>query len=202
VKKDFSIARTDSADAGWLYLETVRPPCALWIAGSGHVAQAVAPLAQKLDFEVTVFDDRPTLANANYFPAGTQFRVDYWEKLLDEALPPRPTFGLIVTRGHQHDSLVLRDWVHRPFAFLGMIGSRRKRRLIFSQFMEEKLATEAQLARVACPVGLPIRATSVNEIAVSVLAQFIDRRAELEEAGAADAAREQASPRLAMAAAT
>src|SRR2546425_868524 len=181
VRKDFSIAWANDAgtEQEWLYQETVSPPCALWIAGSGHVAQAVSPLALQLDFSVTVFDDRPTLANSQYFPAGTKFRVDYWESLLKESLPLRPTFGLIVTRGHQHDALVLRDWVQRPFVFLGLIGSKRKRRLIFEQFVQDRIATEDQLAKVACPVGLDIQAVSVSEIAVSVMAQFIQRRAGL-----------------------
>src|SRR5437660_2652143 len=181
VKKDFCIAWANGAtpEQEWLYQETVAPPCALWIAGSGHVAQAVAPLALQLDFDVTVFDDRPTLANSQYFPPGTKFRVDYWEKLLKESLPQRPTFGLIVTRGHQHDALVLRDWVRRPFVFLGLIGSKRKRRLIFEQFVEDGLATAEQLANVACPVGLDIQAVSVPEIAVSVRTQLIEKRAEI-----------------------
>src|SRR6185369_6312775 len=51
-----------------LYKEIVSPPCALWIAGAGHIAQAVAPLAQQLDFAVTVLDDRPALVNGQYFP--------------------------------------------------------------------------------------------------------------------------------------
>jgi xanthine dehydrogenase accessory factor len=169
----------DSTEDKWLFQETVSPPCALWIAGSGHVAQAVAPLALQLDFDVTVFDDRPTLANSQYFPAGTRFRVDYWEKLLDEPMPPQPVFGLIVTRGHQHDALVLANWVHRSFAFLGMIGSRRKKRLIFSQFVEDRIASEEQLAKVVCPVGIDIQAVSVPEIAVSVMAQFVQKRAGL-----------------------
>src|SRR5256714_12086389 len=158
ISRDFSIARDgdDKPDENWFYRESVTPPSALWIAGAGHVAQAVAPLALQLDFEVTVFDDRPTLANSHYFPAGTKFRVDYWEKLLKESLPHRPTFGLIVTHGHQHDALVLRDWVRRPFVFLGLIGSKRKRRIIFEQFIEDGLATAEQLANVACPVGLDI----------------------------------------------
>src|SRR5215470_9952222 len=59
VKQDFSIARVSiPEEEGWLYCETVTPPCALWIAGSGHVAQAVAPLALQVDFDLTVFDDR------------------------------------------------------------------------------------------------------------------------------------------------
>jgi xanthine dehydrogenase accessory factor len=179
VKRDFNIGWVHSTEDEWLFQETVSPPCALWIAGSGHVAQAVAPLALQLDFDVTVFDDRPTLANSQYFPAGTHFRVDYWEKLLDEPMPPQPVFGLIVTRGHQHDALVLANWVHRSFAFLGMIGSRRKKRLIFSQFVEDRIASEEQLAKVVCPVGIDIQAVSVPEIAVSVMAQFVQKRAEL-----------------------
>src|SRR5437764_4836546 len=69
VKKDFTISWVDKNQAQeWLYVETVSPSWSLWIAGSGHVAQAVAPLAQQLDFAVTVFDDRPTLANSHFFP--------------------------------------------------------------------------------------------------------------------------------------
>lgn len=177
VREDFSIGLIDGTAARWLYRETVMPPCALWIAGSGHVAQAVTPIAAQLEFDVTVFDDRPGLANPQHFPLATHFRVDAWAKLLRDMLPDRPTFGLIVTRGHQHDALVLREWIRRPFAFLGMIGSNRKRRIIFDQFIQEKLATEEQLARVACPVGIDIDAVSVPEIAISIGAQLVQRRA-------------------------
>ncbi len=187
VKNDFSIALTDTAlqpfdissSAGWLYQETVSPPCAFWIAGSGHVAQAVAPLALRLDFDVTVFDDRPGLANHHFFPAETRLRVGGWHELLKEPMPKQPAFGLIVTRGHQHDALVLTEWIHRPFVFLGMIGSRRKARIIREQFLKQNVATADQLDRLACPVGLEISATSTQEIAVSVLAQFIQKRARL-----------------------
>ncbi len=209
VQKDFRIERTPEsragilparrarerersvgfADAGrqdarptlddWLYHETITPPCALWIAGAGHIAQAVAPLAHQLDFAVTVFDDRPALTNYDYFPREISLRADVWEKLLAEPLPDVPSFGLIVTRGHRHDALVLRDWIQKKFLFLGMIGSSRKKRTIFEHFIEEKIATLEQLQRVACPVGIPIKSQSVQEIAVSIMAQFIEKRAEL-----------------------
>jgi xanthine dehydrogenase accessory factor len=160
------------------YQETVVPPCALWIAGAGHIAQAVAPLAYNLDFTVTVFDDRPALANTHYFPGAIQLRVDAWDRLLAADVPAVPTFGLIVTRGHRHDALVLKDWIQKPFLFIGMIGSARKARTIFEHFLEAKLATPAQLARVSCPVGIKIRSQSVQEIAISIMAQYIDKRAE------------------------
>jgi xanthine dehydrogenase accessory factor len=58
-----------------------------------------------------------------------------------------------------------------------MIGSRRKARLIFGQFLEDRLASPEQIAAVACPVGLPIESRTVPEIAVSILAQFVQERA-------------------------
>jgi xanthine dehydrogenase accessory factor len=180
IDEDFDVQWMEPSDSRpWLYQETVSPPFALWIAGSGHIARAVAPLAQQLDFEVTVFDDRPALASRQFYPAETLLRVDYWPNLLNEPLPSRPTFGLIVTRGHQHDALVLKGWIQKPFAFLGMIGSKRKKRIIFSHFAEEGIATEEQLSRVACPVGIDIDAVSVEEIAVSIVAQLVQKRADL-----------------------
>jgi xanthine dehydrogenase accessory factor len=178
VKMDFSIARVTDDASGWIYQETVSPPVELWIAGSGHVAQAVALLALQLDFAVTIFDDRPELANHDFFPAATKLQVGGWHELL-EFRPPANAFGLIVTRGHQHDALALSEWIHLPFAFLGLIGSRRKARIIREQFLKQNLATAEEFARIACPVGLDIAAVGTHEIAVSILAQFIQKRAEL-----------------------
>jgi len=195
VKNDFSIARIETALAAtassrqnlaegrepgdWLYVEKIAPPCALWIAGSGHIAQAVAPLASQLDFAVTIFDDRPELANHDCFPGAVAIRTGHWGELCAAPFPDVPAFGLIVTRGHKHDALVLESWIHRPFAFLGMIGSARKARTISAHFVQKGIATAEQMARVACPVGIRIRSQSVMEIAVDILAQYIDRRAAL-----------------------
>ncbi len=178
-KRQGAGAIQDAGAGNWLYQETVTVPCALWIAGAGHVAQAVAPLALQLDFSVTVFDDRPALASHQFFPPEVTLEADVWERLMALPLPAAPGFGLIVTRGHRHDALVLKEWIHRPFLFLGMIGSARKARTMFDHFTEEKLATPGELARVACPVGVKIRSQSPQEIAVSIMAQFIDKRAEL-----------------------
>jgi xanthine dehydrogenase accessory factor len=183
VAEDFKIGfraiNHQSSTTNFLYEERIAPPCQLWIAGAGHIAQAVAPLAAQLDFQVTVFDDRPALANRHYFPANIALQADVWEKLLPLPLPDAPCFALIVTRGHRHDALVLKDWIHKPFLFIGMIGSARKSRIIFEHFREEQIATEEQLTRVACPVGIKIKSQTVPEIAVSIMAQFIEKRAEL-----------------------
>src|SRR4051812_11649845 len=43
VRQDFSVRQISDDAIDWFYQETVTPPCSLWIAGAGHIAQAVAP---------------------------------------------------------------------------------------------------------------------------------------------------------------
>ena len=179
LEKTFNLQPSTFNLPNWLYTETIMPPCALWIAGSGHIAQAVAPLALQLDFAVNVFDDRPELANHEFFPPAVSIHTGNWGEILSVPMPGAPTLGLIVTRGHNHDALVLESWIRRPFGFLGMIGSQRKWRMISEKFQHTKIATAEELARVACPVGIKIESKSVPEIAVSIVAQFIDKRAEI-----------------------
>ena len=194
IKSDYSASQTDSIfnSSDWLYTETILPPCALWIAGSGHIAQAVVPLALQLDFAVTVFDDRPELANHHFFPKEICIHTGDWSALCEMPFPKVPTFGLIVTRGHKHDALVLETWIHCPFQFLGMIGSGRKARTICQHFIEKKIATAQEVARVACPVGVRIHSQSVMEIAVDIMAQYVDKRGQMiQESGIAATAKNE-----------
>jgi xanthine dehydrogenase accessory factor len=64
-----------------------------------------------------------------------------------------------------------------------MIGSQRKKRLIFERLLEDGYATQEQLDRVKCPVGLEIGSRTVPEIAVSIIAQLVKRRAEWRATG-------------------
>lgn len=178
VTADFNVMLCDETASGLIYRETVWPPEQLWMAGGGHIARAVAPLAESVDFEVAVFEDRSDIAERRYFPPSTKLRVGNWDELLADKLSSTPTLGVIVTRGHQHDALVLSKWVQKPFAFLGMIGSRRKRNVIFEKFITDRIATKEQLDRVACPVGLPIGDVTVEEIALSIVSQLVQNRSE------------------------
>jgi xanthine dehydrogenase accessory factor len=181
VTREFAFVQGESARAesdSLLHHGVVVPPVRLWIAGAGHISQAVAPLARTLDFEVTVFDDRAGLVSADFFPPAIELRSGDWTRLLAN-VPAPPALGLIVTRGHEHDARVLRAWLPHPFSWLGMIGSRRKARMIRENFVREGLATEERMAAIECPVGVEIGAVSPQEIAVSIVARLIERRSAL-----------------------
>ena len=63
----------------------------------------------------------------------------------------------------------------RPARFIGMIGSRRKIRLIFDDLLREGIPRE-DLRRVHAPLGLDIGSQTVPEIAVSIVAELIAHR--------------------------
>jgi xanthine dehydrogenase accessory factor len=165
-----------SAHAGVAYLPSL-PRDTLLLVGAGHVAQAVARLAAELDFNVWVLDDRTRYASSDRFPAAERLLVgNIGETLRDLAPTLTPaTYALVVTRGHGHDEESLYHLAGTACGYVGMIGSRRKVRLIFADLAAKGVPEEA-LARVRAPVGVEIGSQTVPEIAVSIAAELVARR--------------------------
>ena len=159
---------------GVAYLPTL-PRVRLIIIGAGHVGQGVSELAAKADFDVWVVDDRGQYANAERFPEAQKIIVGPFEETLPNLDVHEHTYALIVTRGHGHDQEALYHMATTPAAYVGLIGSKRKIRLIFENLREQGLPAEA-LDRVTAPVGLEIGSQTVPEIAVSIVAELIATR--------------------------
>ena len=151
------------------------PRIRLIVVGAGHVGQAVASLAAQADFDVWVVDDRHQYANRERFPAAQRLLVGPIEEVLASLEITPQTYALIVTRGHGHDQEALYHLAPTAAAYVGLIGSRRKIRLIFESLREAGIA-EADLERVTAPVGLDIGSQTVPEIAISIVAELIARR--------------------------
>ena len=155
------------------FVEPLLPPPLLVIAGGGHVGHAVALEAQRVGFDVTLIDDRPEYADAALFPPGIRVECGPVAQRIVACPLDADSYVVLVTRGHRHDAEALAACIHRPLAYLGMIGSRRKVALVRKRFLESGLATEAEFDRVRAPIGLEIGAVTVPEIAVSIVAQLI-----------------------------
>ncbi len=157
------------------YRLRLEAPPRLLIAGAGHVGQALARLAVDLDFHVTVIDDRADFAARERFDPRVALVVGDIAATLRNCEIHADTFVVIVTRGHRHDQAVLEAVIARPAGYIGMIGSRRKSRLILRELARRGVAAEL-IERVHAPIGLPIGAVTVNEIAVSIAAELIQQR--------------------------
>ncbi|HVF72337.1 MAG TPA: XdhC family protein [Chthoniobacterales bacterium] len=145
---------------------------ALYLIGAGHCARAIATLAHECGLCVTVLDDRADLLSG-LPPAVTRISdttptnfITSREWRNDEAL-------ILVSRNHEIDGEALAVAVEQNGAgYIGMIGSRRKVRMVFDRLRERGISEE-KLARVFAPLGLDIGAESPKEIAVSAIAEVL-----------------------------
>lgn len=150
----------------------------VFLFGAGHVSREVAGLLRPVDFGCVVIDDRPEFANAQRFPSADGIIVaSSFQHVMDGLAIDRNSYLVIVTRGHRHDEAVLEQALRTGAGYVGMIGSRRKRDAIYENLRRRGI-DPADLDRVHSPIGLPIRAETPAEIAVSIVAQLIDVRAQ------------------------
>ncbi len=164
-----------SAGPAWFYQPLVGR-AVVYLFGAGHVARELAALLPPLGFGLVVADDRPEFANRDHFPQADQIWVRDFNRVLEgEKLPPR-AFVVICTRGHAFDKEVLAQALAQQPAYLGMIGSRRKKATIFKALEQEGVSREL-LARVHSPIGLDIGAQTPAEIALSIAAELVAVRA-------------------------
>jgi xanthine dehydrogenase accessory factor len=153
----------------------VLPRCRLVIVGGGHVGKAVADLAADLEFDVWIVDDRAEFASSERFPRAERRVAGPIDRVLPDLEVTADTYCLIVTRGHNHDQEALFHLVDRGARYVGLIGSRRKIKLIFDNLLAAGVSQEA-LSRVYAPLGIDIGSQTVPEIAVSICAELVAHR--------------------------
>jgi xanthine dehydrogenase accessory factor len=148
----------------------------LVVFGAGHVGLAVARLAGTVGFAPELVDDREEFcAAARAAGVGRVFACD---AEYAAGLPELDSgcYVAVVTRCHRTDRLALRRVLGRPLRYVGLIGSRRKKTVIFHELAEQDGVDPAELARVRCPIGLPIGGETPDEIAVSIVAELMQVR--------------------------
>lgn len=167
----------DAADPGD-FIKEFKLSSTAYIFGGGHVAYALEPVLRHVDFKTVVIDDREEYANSSRFPHAERTIVtDDFDHAFDDIQTDNDSYIIIVTRGHRGDLKVLRQALKRPYAYLGMIGSRRKNSLLFDTLKKEGV-TEEQISSVHAPIGLSIGSETPEEIAISIVAEIIQCRAD------------------------
>jgi xanthine dehydrogenase accessory factor len=161
---------------GEVFVEPLISDPVLYIFGGGHVSQKIVPLASTVGFRVVVIDDREEFADAEQFPQAHDVHQYPFAGVLERFPVNEFAYIVIVTRGHIHDKVVLEQSLRSSAGYVGMIGSRRKRNMIYQSLLEEGF-TEEDISRVHAPIGLDIGAETPEEIAVSIVAELIQARA-------------------------
>lgn len=147
----------------------------LIILGGGHVSQPVAKIGKMLGFHVTVMDDRKDFVTPERFPDADRLITGSYDEIPDKIPEYENAYYVIVTRGHLGDSASARQILRRPYAYLGMIGSRNKVKLTMEKLLGEGFSKE-QLDTIHAPIGLPIGGHMPAEIAVSITAEIVQEK--------------------------
>ena len=158
------------------FLEPILSRPVVYLFGGGHISLHLARLIKMIDFKLVVMDDRREYANPDRFPEADSIWTRDYIGVLDETELGPDAYVVIVTRGHLYDKDVLSQALKKETAYIGMIGSRRKKFMIYRALEEEGFSPE-QLSKVHAPIGLDIGAETPEEIAVSIVAELIAVRA-------------------------
>lgn len=156
-----------------LYARPLSTQGRMYIFGAGHVALDTATVCNLIGFETTVLDDRQEFLDPRRFPESNCILVPDFDHIPDLPVDAN-TYIIIMTRGHMGDKQCL-DWAlarDDRAAYIGMIGSLHKRNIMYDRLRQAGVSEE-RLARLHAPIGLPIRAQTPAEIAVSIAAELI-----------------------------
>jgi xanthine dehydrogenase accessory factor len=158
-----------------VYLEPVLPIPSCFIFGAGHISKSLSKIATQAGFRTIIIDNRDTYANQERFPEAAEVHAAEYEEVFPKLAVNNASYFIIVTRGHKDDMRVLRWAVTQPVRYMGMIGSKRKTIEVVKHLRREGVALE-KLAKLHAPMGFEIGAVTPEEIAVSVVAEMIQRR--------------------------
>lgn len=163
-------ARLSSYGDRWCYQHRSGDGNPVYLIGGGHVSLALSRLLARLDFSVTVIEERADIASCrdNGF-AHRKLCCAYEE--IAALVPEAPAvFVAVMTHDHQRDAAALTALKDKEVGYLGLLGSRAKVRQLLAR--EELRGLEGR-HNVHAPMGIPIGSHTPEEIAVSVAAEFI-----------------------------
>jgi len=146
-----------------VFVEPVLPRPQIVICGTSPVAVAVAQLARRLGFALTVC--APAAEQAAF--ADADRRIEGY------ALPVKESgarFVVIATQG-RGDEAALQAALAIEAQYVAFVGSRKKAEALKASLARSGI--DGRLAKLKAPAGLDLGAITPDEIAVSILAEII-----------------------------
>lgn len=156
-----------------VYIEPLNKLADLYIFGGGHVGGALAELAARFGFRITVLDEREEIIN-QYSGKNIQTFHGPFDQLCSRLESTENSYIVVATPQHKYDEIITAQCAKMDYSYLGMIGSKRKVEMAKINFREIYHLTDEQINRIDMPIGIPFNAETPEEIAVSILAKLID----------------------------
>ena len=166
-------------DDDWEYMENIGLPLMAFIAGGGHVGLAVSRIMKSIGFYVVVFDHREDVFTMEQNEYADEIIITQYEEIGAHIIEGERSFIMIVTPMHAGDKDTLKSVIYKNVKYIGLMGSKRKIKSIFDALREDGV-DEKLFELVHTPIGLEIEAESPEEIAISIAAEIIKVKNEVE----------------------
>jgi len=151
-----------------IFIEPQQPKPRLLVIGSLPVAQALAHLGKAMNYHVIAVDpdtDGVSMAHAH-------------EVITDLALIPQHvtplTYVVVATHGN-FDEIALEQVLRTHAPYLGLVASKRRAEGV-QEYLRQQGFTAADLHAFKAPAGLDLHAQRGDEIALSIMAEIVQRR--------------------------
>jgi xanthine dehydrogenase accessory factor len=167
-------AGTVTLDGEAWFIHPHNPPLRIIVVGAVHIAQAMAPMAAPLGFEMIVVDPRRAFATAERLP-GVSLNTDWPDEAMAALRPDARSAVVTLTHDPKLDDPALDAALRSPAFYIGALGSRRTHAKRVARLRDLGHDDDA-IARIHAPVGLDIAAVTAPEIALSVMAEIVAAR--------------------------
>lgn len=157
------------------------PQWRLLIIGANQLGSVLAAMAQALDFHVMICDPREEM-RAEWHVEGADWLHGMPDDVVLDISPDPHTAIVAVTHDPKLDDMALLEALKSEAFYIGALGSSKNQEKRKQRLRSFDL-TEQEVNRLHGPVGLRIGSRTPAEIAVSILAELIQVRSQVQQVG-------------------
>ncbi|MEU1522285.1 XdhC/CoxI family protein [Nocardia rhamnosiphila] len=158
-----------------IFLQSFPAPPRMLVFGADDFAAALTRMGRFLGYHVTLCDARPAFATAARFPAADEVVVSWPHEYLNAVSVTSSTVICVLTHDAKFEVPLLAAALRTEAGYIGALGSRRAHADRVRRLRAAGV-TDAELARLAAPIGLDLGAETPEETAVSIAAEMVARR--------------------------
>lgn len=159
-----------------IFLDVILPSPVLVIVGGTHISIALANLAKILGFHTIIVDPRRSFGNLARFPDADQLIQSWPDQALSDIELNRSTAVTTLTHDSKLDDPALMVALTSRAFYVGALGSQKTQTKRRQRLLDAGLS-ESQVDRLHGPIGLDIKASTPEEIALSIMAEIVAARA-------------------------
>lgn len=168
--KEMKFKQTSKTE--WVYEENLGIRNTAYIIGGGHVGLAMSKVLALLNYYTIVIDDRAEVSTLKDNVYANEILTLPFDKIREYIPEGENNYVIIMTPSHRGDETSLKQVINKKLAYIGMMGSSRKVKEVFSN-MRDAGFSKNELKKVHSPIGLPIKSNTPEEIAISIAAEII-----------------------------